>query len=139
MGGAGEEEGCRGLVNHPNFMVLNLSSCDHLESLQGRKCREEKGFAGVVATQHKGKQPLTLLTCHKKNIICDSKEKRTRMRQASMQHAWERMRNTYSLLVGKSEGKRPLGKPKHRWEDNEIDVRERVWSRMNWIHLAQDR
>jgi hypothetical protein len=41
--------------------------------------------------------------------------------------------------VGKSEGKKPLGKTKHRWEDNiEIDLRERLWGGVDWIHLAQD-
>jgi hypothetical protein len=35
------------------------------------------------------------------------------------------MRNAYSILIGKSEGKRPLGKHRHRWEDNiRIDLRE---------------
>jgi hypothetical protein len=43
-------------------------------------------------------------------------------------------------LVGKPEGKRPLRKPRCRWEDNiKIDLREiGSWS-LDWIHLAQDR
>jgi hypothetical protein len=37
---------------------------------------------------------------------------------------WE-MRNAYTIVVGKPEGKRPLGRPRHRWEDNiEMDLRE---------------
>jgi hypothetical protein len=37
------------------------------------------------------------------------------------------MTNAYNILVGKPEGKRPLGRPKHRWEDNiRIDLRE-IW------------
>jgi hypothetical protein len=42
--------------------------------------------------------------------------------------------------VGKPEGKRPLGRPRHRWEDNiKIDLREIGWGGMDWIDLAQDR
>jgi hypothetical protein len=40
--------------------------------------------------------------------------------------------------VGKPEGKRPLGRPRHRWEDN-LDLRETGWGGMDWIVLAQDR
>jgi hypothetical protein len=42
--------------------------------------------------------------------------------------------------VRKPEGKRPLGRPRHRWEDNiRMDLREIGWSGMDWIDLAQDR
>jgi ribosome biogenesis protein Nip4 len=51
-----------------------------------------------------------------------------------------KMKNAYNMLVGSSEGKRPLEKPKHRWEDNiRKDLREIVWEGVDWIHLAQDR
>jgi hypothetical protein len=40
----------------------------------------------------------------------------------------EEMRNVYNVLVGKCEGKRPLERPRHRWEDNiRIDLREIEW------------
>jgi hypothetical protein len=43
-------------------------------------------------------------------------------------------------LVGKSEGKRPLGRPKHKWEDNiRIDLREIAWEVVDWIRFIQDR
>jgi hypothetical protein len=49
-------------------------------------------------------------------------------------------RNTYRILVGKQERKRPLGRPRCRWVDNvKIDLRETRWDGMNWIDLAQDR
>jgi hypothetical protein len=49
-------------------------------------------------------------------------------------------RNEYTILVGKPEGKRPLGRPRRRWENNiKMDIREIVWYGMDWIDLAQDR
>jgi hypothetical protein len=49
-------------------------------------------------------------------------------------------RNTYRILVGKPEGKRPLGRPRHRWLNNiKMDLREIGWGGMDWIDLAQDR
>jgi hypothetical protein len=49
-------------------------------------------------------------------------------------------RNAYRILVGKSEGKRPLGKPSRRWEDTFImDHTEVRWVGMDRIHLAKDR
>jgi hypothetical protein len=49
-------------------------------------------------------------------------------------------RNVYRILVGRSESKRPLGRPRHRWEDNiKLDLRETGIDGANWIRLAQDR
>jgi hypothetical protein len=49
-------------------------------------------------------------------------------------------RNVYGVLVGKPEGKRPLEKPKHRWEDGiRMDLEEIGWGVVECIHLAQDR
>jgi hypothetical protein len=49
-------------------------------------------------------------------------------------------RNVYRLLAGKPEGKRPLGRPRHRWVDNiRMDLGEVGWGDVDWIGLAQDR
>ncbi|KAJ4450480.1 hypothetical protein ANN_01905 [Periplaneta americana] len=49
-------------------------------------------------------------------------------------------RNTYRVLVGRPEGKRPLGRPRRRWEDNiKMDLREVGYDGRDWINLAQDR
>jgi hypothetical protein len=48
--------------------------------------------------------------------------------------------NAYRILVGKPEGKRPLGRPRRRWVDNiKMDLREIGWGGVDWIDLAQDR
>jgi hypothetical protein len=48
-------------------------------------------------------------------------------------------RSAYGILVGRPEGRRPLGRPKRRWEDNiKIDLQEVEWD-MDWIEMAQDR
>jgi hypothetical protein len=49
-------------------------------------------------------------------------------------------RNVYKVLMGKPEGKRPLGRPSRRWEDwIRMDHREIGWRSVDWIQLAQDR
>ena len=49
-------------------------------------------------------------------------------------------RGVYRVLVGKPEGKRPLGGPRRRWEDNiKLDLQEVEFGDMDWIDLAQDR
>jgi hypothetical protein len=49
-------------------------------------------------------------------------------------------RNAYGILVGKPEGKRPLGRPSRRWVNNvKMDLRETGFDGMDWIDLAQDR
>jgi hypothetical protein len=49
-------------------------------------------------------------------------------------------RGVYKVLVGRPEGKRPLGRPRRRWEDNiNMDLRQIGIGEANWIQLAQDR
>jgi hypothetical protein len=49
-------------------------------------------------------------------------------------------RGAYRALVGKPEGRRPLGRPRHRGEDNiKMDLREVEWGSIDWTNLAQDR
>jgi hypothetical protein len=48
--------------------------------------------------------------------------------------------NAYRILVETRQGKRPLGRPKRKWEDNiKMDLREIGWGGMDWINVARDR
>jgi hypothetical protein len=50
------------------------------------------------------------------------------------------MRNAYNISVGKPEGKRPLGRPRCRWEDNiRMDLMEIGCENVDWMHLAPDK
>jgi hypothetical protein len=49
-------------------------------------------------------------------------------------------RNGYSILIGKTEEKRKVGRPRHRWEDNIVmDLREIGWEDVDWMYLAKNR
>jgi hypothetical protein len=57
-----------------------------------------------------------------------------------MWHAWGKGRGVYRVLIGRSKGKRPLGRPRRRWEDNiKLDLWEIGIHGANWIRLAHDR
>jgi len=66
--------------------------------------------------------------------------KSRRMRWAGHVARTGEERGVYRVLVGKPEGKRPLGRPRHRWVDNtRMDLQEVGCGYMDWIGLAQDR
>jgi hypothetical protein len=66
--------------------------------------------------------------------------KSRRMRWAGHVVRMGEKRNAYRLLVGKPEGKRPLGRPRRRWVDNvRTGLGEVGWSDVDWIGLSQDR
>jgi hypothetical protein len=49
-------------------------------------------------------------------------------------------RSAYNILVGRPEGRRPLGRLRRGWEDNiKMDLREIGFANVDWIHWAQDR
>jgi hypothetical protein len=50
------------------------------------------------------------------------------------------VKNEYKILVREPEGKRPLGRTRHRWEDNvKLDLKEIRYGDVYWIRLAKDR
>jgi hypothetical protein len=66
--------------------------------------------------------------------------KSRRMRWAGHMARMGKGRSAYRVLVGRPEGKRPVGRPRRRWEDNiKMDLREIGIDGTNWIRLAQDR
>jgi hypothetical protein len=90
----------------------------------------------------KGRKPY-----HEENCINDGFHnlysfrviKSGRMRWAGHVARMEEGRGVYRVLVGRPEGKSPLGRPKRRWEGNiKLDLREIGIVGANWIHLAQD-
>ena len=72
------------------------------------------------------------------NIVRVIKSRRVR-RAAHVARMGEE-RGAYRFLVGKPEGKRPLGRPRHRWRNNiRMDLQEVECGYVDWIGLAQDR
>jgi hypothetical protein len=66
--------------------------------------------------------------------------KSRRMRWAGHVARMGEGRGVYRVLVGRPESKRPLGRPRRRWDDNiKMDLRETGIDGANWIRLAQDR
>jgi hypothetical protein len=66
--------------------------------------------------------------------------KSRRMRWAECMTRMEEGRGVYSILAGRPIGKRPLGRPRLRWEDNiKMDLRKIGIDGANWIQLDQDR
>jgi hypothetical protein len=57
-----------------------------------------------------------------------------------MWRAWERREKCTRFFMGKPEGKRPVGRPRRRWEDGiRMDLRDIGLGGVDWIRLAQDR
>ena len=62
------------------------------------------------------------------------------MGEACSTYGGAERRGVYRVLVGKPGGKRPLGRPRHRWEDSiTMDLQEVGCGGMDWMELAQDR
>ena len=75
---------------------------------------------------------------HALNIIKVNKSRR--LRWAGYIARIEEDRSTFKILTGTPAGKKPLGRPKHRWEDNiRMDLKEIGINTRNWVDLAQDR
>jgi hypothetical protein len=66
--------------------------------------------------------------------------KARRMRWAGQMACMGEVRGAYNILVGRPDGRRPLGRPRRRWEDNiKMDLREIGFGDVDWIQWAQDR
>jgi hypothetical protein len=78
------------------------------------------------------------ILCSSPNTIKQIKSRRMRLEGHVARMGEER--NVCRVLVGKPEGRRPLGRPRRRWEDGiRMDLREIGWGNVDWIQLAHDR
>jgi hypothetical protein len=84
---------------------------------------------------------LTLLnvSCHSLASLHKLSITSRRMRWAEHVARMGERRGAYGALVGKPDGRRPLGRPRSRWEDNiKMDLRETGWGDIDWVDVAQD-
>jgi hypothetical protein len=102
-----------------------------------KRSRESRLVKQIWNTNYlKYKEGLNNIRCEKLVRVVKSR----RMRWAGHVARMGEDRGVYRLLVGKPEGKRPLGRPRRRWEDNiKMDFQEVGGGRGNWVELAQDR
>jgi hypothetical protein len=88
-------------------------------------------------TEWKTKTNATVFKILDMNIRIIRQIKSRRMRWAGHVARMGEGRNVYRVLVEKSEGNRPLGRPRHRWEGGiKLDLEEIGWGCVDWIHLA---
>jgi hypothetical protein len=93
----------------------------------------------LIKTNYDKKDKHTTIFCHY-ILLTPYTCNNIRVYKTELQELNTHTRNVYRILVGKPEGKRPLGRPRHRWVDNiKMDLRETGWDGMDWIELAQDR
>ncbi|KAJ4439040.1 hypothetical protein ANN_14996 [Periplaneta americana] len=121
-------------TNRPRELIILVD--DMNRCILKRKIQEFYTVQKEVPTLKK------LLKVAREAIISKVGEKRygKRLRWAGHVARMGESRNAYRVLVGRPEGKRPFGRPRHRWEDNiKMDLREVGYDDRNWINLAQDR
>jgi hypothetical protein len=120
-------------------LVSDIKVGTHAEVFEKRVLRrifgpKRNGVSGEWRKQHN--EELHDLYCSP-SIIRISMARRMRW-AGNVARMWEK-RNAYSFLVGKAEGRRPLGRPRRRWTDNiSMDLVEVGWGDVDWIGLAQD-
>ena len=115
-------------VQFPNVAV-------YVSAKYGHSCTAILGFFSL------GFAYLLIKVCMKKsspNIVRVIKSRRMRWAEHAARMGEERV--VHRVLVGKLEGRRPLGRPRRRWVDNvRTDLQEVGCAYMDWIGLAQDR
>ncbi|KAJ4429978.1 hypothetical protein ANN_22182 [Periplaneta americana] len=125
------KDALEGMVNGRKFrdrrryqMVddIKIGYVGHMRRLRGRQKIGKTGECWV---------------CSERSAI---RQNAIRLRWAGHAARMGEFRNAYRVLVGRPEGKIPLGRPRRRWEDNiKMDLREVGYDGRDWINLAQDR
>ena len=94
----------------------------------------------IIPTALSGLRRQSLCTVNDELEILGINGKSRRMRWAGHVARMEEGRGVHRVLVGKPGGKRPLGRPRRRWEDNiKLDLQEMGGGCGDWMELAQDR
>jgi hypothetical protein len=128
-----------GVINGYVFKYLLFTSIHFwLENVKGRDNLEDLGVNGKITLEWWEGVDLIHVTQDRANVVRVIKSRR--MRWAGHVARMGDRRGVYRVLAGRPEGKRPLGRPRHRWEDNiKMDLRQIGIDGANWILLAQDR
>jgi len=114
-------------------VLHGISKCEECTERVG-----EIGNAYRVLIKYLGGRVFGRRRCGLPSIVRVVKSRR--MRWAGHVARMVEDRGVHRVLVGKSEGKRPLGRPRRRWEDNiTMDLQEVGGGRVDWMELAQDR
>ena len=127
-------------------MDLQYYSGDQIESKMSRECStdtESRGAYRILVWKPEGKRPLGRPRRRwEDNIKMDLQYYSGDQIESKMSRECStdiESRGAYRILVWKPEGKRPLGRPRRRWEDNiKMDLKEVGCGGMDWIEVAQD-
>ncbi|KAJ4448100.1 hypothetical protein ANN_10112 [Periplaneta americana] len=140
-------EGRRGRSRPQNTWLQDINKALAKKGLQERDWEDRENWRKIIRTAKRDEVIEEWRKLHNTelhalpsspDIIKNIKSRR--LRWAGHVARMDESRNTYRVLVGRPEGKRPLGRPRRRWEDNiKMDLREVGYDDRDWINLAQDR
>ncbi|KAJ4429655.1 hypothetical protein ANN_21856 [Periplaneta americana] len=124
------------IVESPDAQIsFRNKGCDSSQDVEGESYYGDRKQNGLCDRQLDEGMQIILINCiqHHQAIL-------RRLRWAGHVARMGESRNAYRVLVGRPEGKRPLGRPRRRWEDNiKMDLREVGYDDREWINFAQDR
>ncbi|KAJ4449403.1 hypothetical protein ANN_00802 [Periplaneta americana] len=121
-----------------NFRILN-EAVERTDRIRNEDVLERVGEEGMMLKLIRKRKRNWFESMAEKNLPTEECSGR-RLRWTGHIARMGESRNAYRVLVGRPEGKRPLGRPRRRWEDNiKLDLREVGYDDRDWINLAQNR